>query len=374
VVRDLCADLVRRGHRVSLVTTDLDGRSRLRESDVRRAFGPEVDASVCRTTWPRNYGFAPALVPRLRARVPRADVVHVHGVYQFHSLVACSIARRYSIPYVMHVHGALTPYHRSQKGWKKRPYEALVERRNLVRAEAVIVMTQAERESFAAWLPNARTVVVPPAIDSSLFRAGDVRTGVLDRLPEIADRRALITFLGRLTKKKRLDVLLDAFRRVAGSHPGSHLVVAGPDDEGIGEHLTKDARRLGIKGRISLIGLVTGDAKRELLRASRIVALPSEDESFAVAIAEAMAAGTPVVVTREVGLADDVLREGTGKVVARGGAEFASAIACLLSDDAAWSNMAARGRRFAEQSFTGDAVIAKLEGVYRDVCGRMSDQ
>lgn len=370
VVRDLCDGLAAQGHRVSLVTTDLDGPSRLTESDVRRAFGPGVDTSVSRTIWPRSYGFAPSLVSELRARIPRADLVHVHGIYQFHTVAACALARRHSVPYVVHVHGALTPYHRSKKSWKKRPYEYLVERRNLERAGATIVMTRAEKESFAAWLPSARAVVVPPAIDSSLFRVGDVRTGVLDQLPVRSNRRVLITFLGRLTEKKGLDVLLDAFQRLAGSHPDAHLVVAGPDDEGIGHELTQEAARLGISDRISLIGLVTGDAKRELLSASRIVALPSEDESFGVAIAEALAVGTPVIVTRDVGLADDIIRQDAGKVVARDGAAFASAMTELLTDDATWSEIAAHGRRFAQQSFAGDAVMARLERLYRDVCDR----
>jgi glycosyltransferase involved in cell wall biosynthesis len=368
VVRDICEGLVARGHRVSLVTTDLDGPSRLRESDVRRAFGPDVDTSVSRTIWPRSYGLAPSLVSELRARIPQADLVHVHGVYQFHTVAACALARKYSIPYVVHVHGALTPYHRSKKQRKKRPYEVLIERRNLERAGATIVMTQAEKESFAAWLPSAPTVVVPPAIDSSLSRASDVRTGVLDQLSERAERRRLITFLGRLTEKKGLNVLLDAFGRLAGSHPDAHLVIAGPDDEGLGDELTREAARLGIGDRISLVGLVTGDAKRELLSASRVVALPSEDESFGVAIAEALAVGTPVVVTKEVALADDILREGAGKVVGREGAAFATAIAGLLADDAAWSEIAARGRRFAERLFAGEAVMTRLERVYREVC------
>jgi len=309
-------------------------------------------------------------VSELRGRIPGADLVHVHGIYQFHTAAACLLAHRHSIPYVVQIHGALTPYHRSKKRWKKRPYEVLIERRSLKRAGAIIVMTQAEKESFAAWLPSAHTVVVPPAIDSSLFRQSDVRTGVLDTLPAGLGRRTLITFLGRLTEKKGLDVLLDAFHRLSGSHPDVQLVVAGPDDEGIGDGLTREAARLGIADRVSLTGLVTGDAKRELLSASRVVALPSEDESFGVAIAEALAVGTPVVVTREVALADDILREGAGEVVPRDGAAFATAMARLLADDTAWSEIGARGRRFAEQSFSGEAVMTRLEDVYRDVCDK----
>lgn len=370
VVRNLCEGLVARGHRISLVTTDLDGSARLQECDVQRAFGPEVDTSVSRTLWPRSYGFAPSLVSELQARLHETDLVHVHGIYQFHTVAACALARRHSVPYVVDVHGALTSYHRSKKAWKKRPYERLVERRNLECAGAAIVMTRAEKQSFTDWLPGARTMVIPPAIDSALFQRGEVHTGVLEPLPESA---TLITFLGRLTEKKRLDVLLDAFWRLQQSIHGVHLVIAGPDDEGIGSGLQREATRLGIGDRVSLIGLVTGEAKRELLSASRIVALPSEDESFGMAIAEALAVGTPVVITREVGLAEDILEEEAGRVVSRDGAAFAGAMAELLTDATTWSNMAERGRRFAQRSFTGEAVIANFESLYGDLCSQRGD-
>lgn len=371
MVRDLCAGLVRRGHEVALVTTDLDGPARLRPADVQQAFGPRVDTSVSRTLWPRSFGFAPSMISELQARLPRADLVHVHGIYQFHTVIGCALARRHSVPYVVHIHGALTPYHRSKKGWKKRPYEALIERRNLEHAAANIVMTRAEERSFAQWWPNARTAVVPPPIDRSLFVGGRIRTGVLDQLPQ---PRRLITFLGRLTEKKGLDVLVDAFQRLSPSDPEAHLVIAGPDDEGVGKALMQQAKRLGIDNRVSLIGLVTGDAKRELLGASRVLALPSEDESFGVAVAEAMAVGTPVVVTAEVALADDILKQGAGKVAARDGSAFAAAIDSLLIDDIAWREMAARARRFAADSFTDAAVLGRIEDLYLDVCGKPSGQ
>lgn len=370
VLRDLCEALVKRGHQLSLVTTDLDRQERLGSESVGQAFGPEVDVAVARTMWPRSYGFAPRLVADLRKRIPAADLVHIHGIYQFHTVAACTLAHRYSVPYVVHIHGALTPYHRSKKRWKKVPYEALIERRNLRRAAAVITMTQAERESFSAWLPGARCVVVPPAIDSSLFAADEVAKGAREQPHSPLNGNALVTFIGRLTEKKGLDLLVDAFSRIARRHPGARLVIAGPDDEGIAQRLRRQAAGMGLADRVSLTGLVTGEAKRELLRASRIVVLPSKDESFGVAIAEALAVGVPVVVTREVALADDILDAGAGRVIPRDAAALGEAMSELLGDHAARSEMAANARRLAKESFSTEAVITKLEDVYRLVVGQ----
>ena len=359
-----------RGHELSLVTTDLDGPERLSADSVSQLFGPEVDVAVARTRWPRSYGFAPSLIADLRERIPAADIVHVHGIYQFHTVAACTLARRYSVPYVIHIHGALTPYHRSKKRRKKIPYHALIERRNLRRAAAVIAMTQAERDSFAAWLPGGRCVVVPPAIDPSLFAGNEAPKEARGRSRGASNGDALVTFIGRLTEKKGLDLLVDAFGRLAGRYPGARLVIAGPDDEGIGQKLRRQAAGMGLADRIVLPGLVAGQRKRELLQASRIVVLPSKDESFGVAIAEALAVGVPTVVTREVALAGDILDAGAGRVTARDSAAFADAMSEILGDDVARSKMAVNARRLARQSFSSEAVVSKLEEIYSAVSDR----
>ena len=370
IVRDLCDALVERGHALSLVTTDLDGPERSTADSVIRAFSPSVDVAVARTVWPRSYGFSPLLIGNLRRRLPAADVVHIHGIYQFHTVAACTLARRYSVPYVINIHGALTRYHRSKKRWKKVPYEILIERRNIEGAAAVIALTEVEREAFTAWLPGIPCFVVPPVIDASLFAAGDLTKRAKRRLPQTSMEYPLVTFIGRLTEKKGLDLLVDAFGQLLDRYPGARLVIAGPDDEGIGQQLRRQAARIGIADRVLLTGLVTGERKRELLEASQLAALPSKDESFGVAIAEALTVGVPAVVTRGVALSRDILDAEAGMVADRDSTAFADAMADLLANDRMRSEMSANAQQLATESFSREAVVTKLEKVYAAVSGQ----
>jgi glycosyltransferase involved in cell wall biosynthesis len=314
---------------------------------------------------PRGYAFSPRLIRDVWRATAKADVVHVHGLYQFHTLVAASAARRLSTPYVLHIHGALTPYHRSRKTWKKRPYELLIERSNLSRAATVIHMTEAERASFNERYSSAQDSVVPAPVAPELFASPEVE----EIPPELGAFRGarLVTFLGRLTEKKGLELLVEAFAQVTRAHADAHLVIAGPDDEGLGRALLTRAAARRIADRVTLLGLVEGPSKRALLWSSSAFVLPSADESFGIAAAEALACGVPAVVTREVGLSKEIERAGAGIVVDRAVEPLAAAIGHLLGDARSAEALSRGAQRLAQEKFTVDAVCGQLEAVYRGV-------
>jgi glycosyltransferase involved in cell wall biosynthesis len=174
-----------------------------------------------------------------------------------------------------------------------------------------------------------------------------------------------VTFLGRLTAKKRLDLLVDAFADVAAADARAHLVVAGPDD-GAGDALRAQVETRGLRDRVSLLGLVTGARKSALLRESRAVALPSEDENFGVVVAEAMYAGTAVVVTEGVAIHHEVAAACAGLVVPPTRERLARALLTLVGDGQLATEAGRNGRAFAGSRWTWPQVAADLERMYED--------
>jgi glycosyltransferase involved in cell wall biosynthesis len=366
VIRDLCGSLARRGHEITLVTTDLDGPARLSASDVIDEFGSTVALDVVRTVWPRGYALAPSLRRRLDVAIREADLVHVHCVYQYPSWVACRAARRLDVPYVCHPHGQLTAYHRRRKAWKKRPYEWLIERRNLGGARAVVVMSELERADFEEWLPGCRIVVIPPGLDSALLQA-DGPAPEFPRSWRVPLGAQVVCFLGRFADKKRLDLLVDAFANLSADLSDLHLVLAGPDDEGIGEGLFARVHERGIRDRVSYVGFLGREEKIALLRGSEVLVLPSEDESFGVAAAEASAIGLPVVVSPDVGVASEIAAAGAGLIAVRDADAIAAAVGRIIEDRELRAEMSAQGRSLARSTFAPDAVAAEVEALYRAV-------
>jgi glycosyltransferase involved in cell wall biosynthesis len=226
-------------------------------------------------------------------------------------------------------------------------------------------MSEAECEDVVAAGVKAPVYVAPPGIDTREFADRGDFASLIERHPELAERQ-LITFVGRLTAAKRLDLLLDAFALAASRIAGLHLVIAGPDDEGMGADLRRRARKLRVEHQVSFLGFVDGPLKVGLLCRSLAFVLPSEAENFGIAAVEAMAAETPVVVARGVGIQQRVADAQAGLVVASDAEELASALVQLASDARLAARLGANARRLVESSFSRSASVRKLEQTYLD--------
>lgn len=356
VLPEMCGALAARGHHVEVFTTNIDGPSALPvRVGVPQALGGAT-VTYFAAHRPRSYKASLGLARALHDRVDSFDVVHIHSLYLFHTAAASLCARRRRVPYVIRPHGTLDPYHRARHRGRKAVQELLVERRNLDRAAGIHCTSLAEQDAIEPLQLRAPCFVVPLGVE------------VAEHQPSVAGggaaEPALVTFLGRLTPKKGLDILLEAFAQVGSSRPDAHLVVAGPDDEGLGRRLHQLVRRLGLESRVSFPGAVTGRAKDDLLRRSSVVVLPSRDENFGVSVVEAMAAGVPVVISSGVAIHQEVAAAGAGLVVPRTPGAVAGAVVGLLADPAWRRRLGERGRRLVETSFAWPGIAARLEEMY----------
>jgi glycosyltransferase involved in cell wall biosynthesis len=175
-----------------------------------------------------------------------------------------------------------------------------------------------------------------------------------------------ILFLGRVSWKKGLDRLVAALPHA----PGAVLAVAGNDEEGYRPALERLAAAHGVADRVAFLGPVQGNAKQRLLAAARTLVLPSYSENFGNAVLEAMAAGCPVVVTPEVGLAETVQTTGCGLVVDGSPETLGGALRRLLDDREAAEAMGRRGAEAAATQFAWPVVAREMERVYRGALER----
>jgi len=358
-VRDVAAAQAAMGHRVTVLTTDRDGPQRLPERERRRLSSAHRWEVVPVPT--RGPAVSPSFVHRAWQLVATADVVHLHGIYSPATAIGGAIAAWRGVPFVQQLHGAATYYHWPEKRWKKGPWELLIQRPLLARAGAAIAMTEMEAEQGSKAFPKARMRIVPPPVvdESNVAELGE-RNG---------ERAPTVGFLGRISKKKGVPILLAAFARIVGDYPEARLVVAGPDDEGIGDRMRPEIERLGLSGRVSFPGMVIGAAKAELVGEFDVFALPSADESFGIAVVEAMEAGLPVAITENVAIAAEVREAGAGVVAPRTAEGFATALRQLLGSPDEARMMGVAGHRLAELRYSRTAAMAGLERVYEDAIG-----
>jgi glycosyltransferase involved in cell wall biosynthesis len=251
------------------------------------------------------------------------------------------------------------------RAWRKWLYALLAERNTLRRAAALRFTSETEREQSKTLGSSAPHCVVPLGLPPEAW--DDLPPFGAFRRAANLDGQPIVLFLGRLDSKKRPDVLLRAFAKVARDFPDAHLVLAGPGAAGYVARLRGEAWELGLGGRVAFPGLLTGRRVQEAFVDADVFVLPSLQENFALAVAEAMAAGCPVIVSRHVALAQEVERHGAGLVVDVEEEPLAKALRALLCDMDHRRSLGCNGRRLILERFTWDRVVGQIIEVYKDV-------
>jgi glycosyltransferase involved in cell wall biosynthesis len=293
----------------------------------------------------------------------RADLVHVHGLWNFTAWAGVRAAEAAGIPYAISPRGMLQPdavaHHRVLKAIAYRA----VERRHVERATLLHATSDAEARALAGIGP--RVVMLANGVDAPVVSADRIaRVRQTFGVPSDAD---VVLFLGRLHPIKRLDLLADAFAQLRRGGRRATLVIAGPDEAGYRRRIQPLFR--DVADDVRWVGGVDEDDKWALLAASRALIQCSDSESFGLAVAEALAAGVPVVVTDR-GAWPQLPAVGAGFMVAHQPAAIAGALDRLLADPAAARAMGERGRVWAARTFGWDAIGRAMAGAYEAMLGR----
>ncbi len=311
--------------------------------------GPLIRLLRERIPWMR-YGYTPHLATWLNKNAHKYDAIVINGLWNYASLGSWRALRRSRTPYYVFTHGMIDPWFNSAyplKTLAKRAFWRLFEHRVLRDAAGVLFTCEEERlRARGAFHPyRAREFVVGyGARDLSGDSAVQIET-FLKTAPGVIGRKFAL-FLGRLHEKKGINLLIEAFAKLASRHPDFDLVVAGPDQGGIRGRLHAQARGLGLETRIHWPGMLSGDAKSGALRAARFFVLPSHQENFGISVAESLAAGTPVLITDKVNIWREIVADGAGLVVADTSAGIETGLASMFAlSEAERSRMADAARR-----------------------------
>lgn len=253
----------------------------------------------------------PAILKRLRAK--RYDAILLGGYNHFTMLAAAWYGRKRGIPYLL----MCESFH----GLKRARYRGVLKKpflRWFVGGAAGILPTgELARDYLISYGGRSdRCVFVPNSPDLDFFRkeAAQLRLKrrVLRQEFGFSDQ-PVIVFVGRLIRKKGVDILLEAFRHVTHNTP-CHLAIAGDGPERL--RLERQAAELRIRDRVHFLGFCQPRELPRLYCAADLFVLPSRSEPWGVVVMEALASGLPVVITKLVGCYPDVINDvQVGRVV-----------------------------------------------------------
>lgn len=349
-----------RGIEVTTVTTD-DGA----DADAfATAHGVPVKVNgVTRWYFARNssfYKFSLPLAYWLKANLARFDIVHAHALFSFAPIAAAFLARQAGVPYVLRPLGVLNRYGMtSHRPCMKRLSLALFERRLIADASAVHFTSRAEQAEAETLGIKCKGVVIPLGVDC----AGRQRSQWNN-----PSQHARLLFLSRIDPKKNLEGLLRALSYLSVRYAGLSLDVVGTGDSDYVADLKALAAKLGIADRVRWHGYLADQAKADIMGVATALVLPSLSENFGIAVAEALAAGLPCIVSRQVGVAEEIEEAGAGVLVGIEPRSIAAGIERLLSNTGGYAEMQSAALRLAADSFSLSVMGDRLKTMYSDIC------
>lgn len=308
----------------------------------------------------------------LAREVGQSDVVHLHSLYMFQDWAVWRECRRAGVPYILRPAGSLDPFIVRRHRWRKLPAELLFQNRVTRDAALIHFTSESEQELAQPFIFGRPGAIVPLGVDVERFAVASAAP-FRARFPETQGRR-IVLFAGRLNFKKGIEILIPAFAEAAARHEDALLVLAGPDG-GFAARARALVEEHGIAGRTLFTGHLDGELLAAVYAAADLFVLPSRTENFALAAAEAMAAGVPSLLSAEVQIATEAAKQGACRLVARTIADWAKAIDALLEDPEAARLLKERARSHARRTYGWEAIGPRLIAMYQEAieASRRSD-
>ncbi|MBT9609937.1 MAG: glycosyltransferase [Aquabacterium sp.] len=354
-LKQLSAVNQQQGHQVEVLTLDSPDDPWVKDCPIPcHAVGPTLVG---------NWRYSPRWVPWLRAHAHGYDAVIVNGIWQYHAFGAWRALAGTKTPYFVFTHGMLDPWFKRTyplKHLKKWLFWPWAEYRVLRDAAAVMFTCEDERclarQSF--WLYQCDEFVVSYGTSAPPEDEVRQREAFLQAFPDLQGKRLLL-FLGRVHEKKGPDLLFKAFASLRARQPellrDVRIVMAGPAEHAYGQEMLKLNRELGLADVTTWTGMISGDVKWGAFRASEAFILPSHQENFGIAVAEAMACGVPVLISNQVniwreiqqsqgGLVEQDTHAGTERLLTR----------WLATPPEQWAQMRVNARQCFQQRFLID--------------------
>lgn len=213
-------------------------------------------------------------------------------------------------------------------------------------------------------LPEEKIEIIPNGIRPEAYQPAD-KISVMETLP-LQSHEKVIFYIGRLVQEKGVQVLLDAAPAILRRFPNTKFVIAGKGP--FEEYLHAHARNLGLEEKVHFLGYVNDQARNGLYDSASVAVFASLYEPFGIVALEAMASGTPVVVSSVGGLDEIIEHEKDGLKVYPGDPNSLAEQVCRLLENEDWAaSLAEKGYEKAISTYSWKKIAQRTSKVYSDI-------
>ncbi len=366
--------LAEEGAEVTLLTTNANGDSGQAPLDVplnKSLFQEGYTIRYFRCAPFRRYKFSTGLLLWFAQNAHRYDVAHVHALFSPVSSCAAAIARWKKLPYLLRPLGTLDPADLRKKRQLKQIYAALIERRNLAGAAAIHFTSDQEAKVSNRFGVSTSDIVLPLGVPSTSIESPNLaqlkQLGIPTEVLESAT--PILLYMSRIAPKKGLDMLIPALENLHENQVPFHFVLSGsnPQDPGYEEQIGDRLRQSTIADQTTITGFVQGEAKTALLHGADLFVLPSYYENFGIAVAEAMAAGIPVVISDQVHIYTDVQKGQSGWVCRCDVESLTQHLKTALTHPDERFHRGQQAQVWAREHYSWHAIARRAIAIYREI-------
>lgn len=365
MVLGLSAALAQLGQEVTIITTDSNGDTGQAPLDVPLGVpvsqnGYQIYYFPCSPF--RRYKFSLDLFSWLANRAKDYDIAHIHALFSPVSSISAFIARYRQLPYILRPLGTLDPADLQKKRQLKQIYANFLEKTNLAAAAAVHFTSQQECQTAERFNIKTKDIVIPLGVD--FFNPQALSVGF-----DLPQNKPIILYMSRLDPKKGLDLLLPSLERLLEKGLDFHFVLAGgnPQDREYENRIKNQIERSILGKNTTITGFVTGEVKNSLLARADLFVLPSYYENFGIAVAEAMAAGIPVVISDRVDLHPAVAAAAAGWVTACQLEDLTNTLATAITNPEIRQQRGKNAKDLVFNQYSWSAIADQLLTVYQNL-------
>jgi glycosyltransferase involved in cell wall biosynthesis len=271
------------------------------------------------------------------------------------------VARSRQLPYILRPLGTLDPIDLQKKRHLKRLYAAALERPNLAGAAAVHFTSDQEAKTSERFNTITRDLVIPLGVSLPPSESHSIREKY-----HLPNDRPILLFMSRIDPKKGLDLLIPALENLDRDF---HFVLAGgnPQDPSYENQIRDRIHQSSLKDKTSIVGFITGSEKTALLETADLFVLPSYYENFGIAVAEAMSVGTPVVISDQVHIWQDIERSQSGWICTCDVESLTHTLKEALCDRAEQLRRGKNAQVQAQQNYSWNAIAQQLISIYQEI-------
>jgi glycosyltransferase involved in cell wall biosynthesis len=316
---------------------------------------PAISVPKLRLTYsPGYYKFLSNLI-----QDNHSNIIHSHSLWMPSNCAAAKVAKKYHIPHIISPRGTLSPWAFNYRAWKKKPIWMLWQKEALFQAAGFCATSSTEAEHIRMMGFKQPIAIIPNGVELQHIKA---------QRPDTQSGLRIALFLSRIHPIKGVCELVNAWARVRPS--GWRVILAGPNEEDHLSKVKKEIEKFGLADQFDIVGEVHGAEKNRLFSEANLFVLPSFTENFGVVIAEALAAGTPVITTKGTPW-ESLETNQCGWWIDVGVDPLAKAIKIATDhSDIELAEMGLRGQVFVDTEFRWSAIAHKTACFYNFILGK----